>query len=274
VACDYCKKEQLHKRKIHAGIFRRYQKLADNLQNKTTNFVQALLHPFAAVLLWLLPTVFLNNFKTWSDSVISASHQLLKKAKPYQGKMAYIGFLGGVTALTIAHCFGVGMLADIYVFLAASTWSGKVLNFIANLIVLRQESKEWKWLRTGLKKQRVPLLKQLTRFALELTLIHSLSRMSDFIIYSTTGLFTWLAIYFVYKLAANNSQPVILNLEQRMAERRRKRMPASKILNATWLASYHLYKASCSTKVLKRYHNEHAKHHHPYAFRHRAAIMA
>lgn len=276
LACIYCDRHlQLRKK----AYLKKKGNAFFNVLGKVLRcfFILALspMHLLMAILPNAAQKYCLNKLKACAIKM----RQFINWAQPYRTQASYYFFLPCLLLALCAHVWGLAILPEIYIFLAASSWSGVILNFAANLIVRGQDSEEWQFAKNWWtvvfnpendadKNLRWHLFQKSIRLAVELTLIGGLGRLAQFITYGTTAFFSWLVAYVIYKAGAEEGQHMLFGLEKKMKARKDASVP----LNTTWLVTYHLYKGSCSTKAYENYHTWHVnKHKYPLRYPRRKA---
>lgn len=194
----------------------------------------------------------------------------------YRQQVVWYGLLPLIFLLSCVAWSGIAILPEMYIFFIASSWAGKILNYSANLIVRRKHSQEYKFLQEiywviRLKKDwelfkndyQTPVVQLGTRLILELSLIMMMGRFSQFLTYCFHAFFSWLTLYLLIKVTADETPTILIQLEKHLAKTQACQKKGVTILkNTVWLFSYQAFKRSCSQQSFHVYSKMHAKHHH------------
>lgn len=271
IACIYCDRIHISSRK-NSYLKKKLNQFFKVLKNAIYEIIKLSFTPLY-LLIRILPKQGVIYCLKKLNALNGQIRHGLKIAAPYRTKTSFYIVLPLMFLALCAHTWGLAIIPEIYIFLAASSWSGTILNFAANLIVRGHESQEWQFAtnwwsivfcpQTEIEKNtRWDLFKKTIRLILELTLLSTIGRLAHFINYATTAFFSWLFAYVLFKEAAEEGQNLLLGLENKIVRQKQSSVP----LNATWLLTYHIYKESCSTKSFEKYQTLH-ENQHKYALR-------
>ncbi len=264
IACAYCHKQnhtsESARSKIakvtQAVVFRGQQWLAEQIE-------QVIL-----LSIWLLTLIFplsvLNNINNslqdyagrWAKQALGL-HELLST---YRNKIIWYGIFPLSLLIGCAWLYGLGIIPEIYAFIAGSYWGGKIINHAANLLVRQKDSDEWAFFKN-------PIISSSTfknvaiRLAMDICLLSVIQKFYQFVGYCFQAFFAWLLFYVAVKKAGDESSIMMDNLGH---ELKRENFPLTKcrpLKNAFWLVSFYAFRTAASNNVYQRYEELHEKRH-------------
>ncbi|MBS0289401.1 MAG: hypothetical protein JSS07_05145 [Proteobacteria bacterium] len=274
VACAYCSKHTL----LPSKYRKKFTTFTNKFFNTLTRVLYRVILKSTYFSMYILEKLFSQSFldkikKILIKMEIKIGDRFQKVARFLLNNRNRIVWYGLIASLLLSTCiffWGIGIIPEIYVFIMGSIWGGKILNSIANLIVLRQQAIEWLFLKNvflwllgkkeptfeGIKESKVLFRKLL----LDCTLISVIGRFSQFMNYCFQAFFSWLIFYVLIKITADETPGMIHKLERYMSQH-----PKTKgqyyFSNAVWLASYKLFQSSCSPQAKVQYDLFHSKIH-------------
>ncbi len=278
VACAFCSLK-LHPQRGAKSTFSKKAKNKFRLfQGKLQHFIEKLIHLELFILRKLLPRSWLDKLNQHRQQFFKLIQPRLKKVTDFltrhQAQIVWSCLIPVTLILGCAWIYGLGIIPEIYAFLVASFWGGKILNHSANLIVHQQQSLEWKILKNVGKKfigkhdetlfvsTKNEGVKLARRLIVEITLMNVIQKFPQFIGYCFQAFFSWLAFYMLVKTATNEAPSMIHKFEQRMKSSYPEPLHwLNQVDNALWLISYQTFKMTGSEKAQKKYNKLHESTH-------------
>lgn len=183
---------------------------------------------------------------------------------------------GLIPFFVVAGCtawWGLGVIPEIYIFSTVFFyWAKKMYDPISNLIIRRQDSKEWEFLKNLLifcrrgkctsefYLQCKDIGNVFKRFLFELALLSSIGRLSKSIAYLFQDFFYWLGGYCVLKLVADQTPLKLHNFEKRIKKASLKNENYF-YENTLWLITYNGLQSVGSDTAKEKYRNLHQNAH-------------
>ncbi|MGD9591100.1 MAG: hypothetical protein AB7V32_01100 [Candidatus Berkiella sp.] len=278
VACAFCSYHRNVKRDLKSKLALKTKKMLKSWQDNLARFFKKIIQFQLSIINAMLP-------KRWIDILSNKLQELQKNLNPnfkrlshffdkHQSKIIFYGFLPIVALSGGVWIYGLGIIPEIYAFLVASFWGGKILNHTANLLVNQKNSNEFKAMVKFGKmitlKEDAPFSKATKqdfiylakRFFVEVTLINLIQKFPQFIGYCFQAFFSWLAFYVLVKTATNEAPSMIHKYEQRLNANRPEPLYFSHQLdNALWLISYQSFRVCASEQAHRKYRSLHEQTH-------------
>lgn len=191
----------------------------------------------------------------------------------HRDKIVWLLFIPGMLLTGSVVCWGIEILPEIYlIYSIGFYWSEKLFNPLANLIVHRQHSSQWNFLKDlwdfSHKKEVPPLFYHqchkiflvLKWFLVELVFMYSIGRVSKFLSYCLQDFPAWLIFYCGAKMAFERSPEKLCLFESEMKTQLSSKRKS--LSNITWLVYYHQFKVHSSNKAQLEYVTRHQKAHY------------
>ncbi len=278
VPCAFCEHKVTVQRNAKSRLTHGATKKFESLNEKLSRLIVKgiLFH------LWLIAAIFPENFLNAANNIL---HKICERiATPFnkltvflqanQHQVVWFFLLPLAGVLGAAWLFGIGIVPELYAFMVASFWGGAIINRSANILVYRQKSDEWKAMvklanclggnpnnvQTSHWKSNVQHFGK--RLAIELTLLHFIGKIPQFVGYCFQAFFSWLFFYVMVKTAANEMPKMMNKFEQRLRKHHPEPVHYSHRLdNAMWVVTYNTFKLVASNKAQKQYAKLHQRQH-------------
>ena len=268
IACAHCYKQLVQPESARSHIEEKTSFYLSQAQNWLVQKIQQALNFFIWILTKLFPQSFLNFFNNFLQESFNRWELPLTRFYTYlstnRSQLIWYGFLPLCLLTGCAWAYGIGIIPEIYAFIAGSYWGGKIINHTANLIVQQGQSKEWAFIKnpiTPTTKQEAQNLAK--RLLMDIFLLSVIQKFYQFVGYCFQAFFAWLIFYVAVKKAGEESGVMMDNLGNEI-KRENSHLPNYRSLrNALWLVSYHSFKLAASESAYKRYEALHEKRHLP-----------
>lgn len=282
----YCEFHQKKSKKVKKKpLYLKTCRFFDKAQSKIKPFVRWMFFKLFYYFNKILPRFVLNlSRRMWGKikGVRKAATHFGKFLKKHRDKMIWFGLLPSLLLWGLVATCGVGIVPQLYLFYVTSYWSGKLLSQFSNLLVLGKNAPEWIFLKNALdvvrgkcsfqrfyQKYRNRLFDNAKWLFLHLIPVVLLGSVSKFVAWCFCEFISWLAIYCVFKRAAERA-PTRLYKYERYLNSCDKTSPKPKncrLSNACWLISYHVFKRTASEKAHHTFEKLHCKTHSRYNLR-------
>jgi hypothetical protein len=190
----------------------------------------------------------------------------------HRDKAVWFGVLPLIGAIAATAWFGAWILPEIAIFYLASSWSGLVLNQIANLLIRWYEANEWNFIKTAwilairqrdfgqLYTHFKETFRLLRNLLIEILLLSYFGRLGQFLNNCVQGFGIWLAVYGVIKITADQGLKHLNKIETPPQEDNLEDPSAPApycFKNIAWLTLYHGFTRTASEPVIERYKQLH-----------------
>lgn len=240
---------------------REYRQGLDKGFDYLSGWIEPIIFTLVSFTIWLFSRIISKAFLLKLTKISEQLHQRLKNAEQKRSEMVWKYTFPLMLFGVGVYVWGLIIIPEIYLFIIASVWSGKVINALANLIARNKHSNEWKclkslWGRTFLNEHRQDVI-DLSKDALrDIFIVGLLRRYSDFFKYASQAFLGWLALYIAVKKVTDNTPQILDRLEKYMAKHPEPSV-SHDVAVASWLVFYHSLEQMGSEHSLQEYRQKH-----------------
>ncbi|MBS0286988.1 MAG: hypothetical protein JSR17_06815 [Proteobacteria bacterium] len=278
IACVYCHRQVLPPKNAKGN----FSFFVLRIFNSIEHFLREHIHESIVWSISLLKRGFANDkLRKMNRFLQSLLQKILPKVAPFANWLSdnrnQIVWYGVLPLFLISGCawvYGFGIIPELYIFMVASFWGGKIINHTANMIVYKKKSAEWSFLSnignvsSSAKTEAKNLSK---RLAMEVVLLHFIGKIPQFIASCFQAFFGWLLFYVLVKTATEEMPFMMSKFEQRL-DKNRVANNQYRFDNFVWLVSYKLFTLTGSDSAQQNYRQLHERKHHTVHERHNKAI--